>query len=200
MSALLAEPLVFGLIVLAVLIAIFLLWYRGGAEPLSTREVADFLDAAARHGVDKDDPELFAALGRLLSNDDGREFVMLNLIRYRERAQYPQGFDYGDSVTAADKRYARALFPHLLRHGNVPIFIARRSGSFIEPAEATPWQVVAMVRYRSKRDFMRSATAVMGRNVMIHKWAAISITHVFPVQPIFSLISLRLAIGFLRRE
>ena len=83
---------------------------------------------------------------------------------------------------------------------NIPIFIARRRGDFIEPAGATPWQVVAMIRYRSKRDFVRTFSAVMDKNVMLHKWAAISVTHVFPVQPLFSLISLRLTGLLLRRE
>lgn len=195
-----AAPLTWILLVLGGLFAMFLFWYRAGGVPLTEQEVTAFLDEAIRHRVDADDPELFTALQHLLSSDDGREFVMLNLIRYRERAQYPAGSAYGDSAVAADRRYARALFPHLIRYGNFPIFIARRSGVFIEPQDATPWQVVAMVRYRSKRDFIRSARAVMGRNVMIHKWAAISVTHVFPVQPIFSLITLRLAASSLRRE
>jgi hypothetical protein len=122
---------------------------------------------------------------------------MLNLIRYRDKAAYPPGSPYGDSAIEADKRYARAFFPHLLRYGNVPIFISSRSGSFIEPANAEPWQVVAMIRYRSRRDFIRSVSAVMGKDVMIHKWAAIDTTHVFPVRPIFSFIAVRWAVAVL---
>jgi hypothetical protein len=84
-----------------------------------------------------------------------------------------------------------------LRYGNVPIFISSRSGSFIEPENAEPWQVVAMIRYRSRRDFIRSVSAVMGKDVMIHKWAAIDTTHVFPVRPIFSFIAVRWAVALL---
>lgn len=175
----------------------FLLWYRGRKAPLTANEVKAFLDLAVRHGVDVDDPELFAALRRLLETDDGKEFIMVNLIRYRERALYPAGYDFGGTAVDADRRYARALFPRLIRYGNFPIFIARRSGLFIEPPDATPWQLVAMVRYRSKRDFVRSAMAVMGKDVMVHKWAAISVTHVFPVRPLFSLLSVRLLAGAL---
>lgn len=169
----------------------FVLWYGGRTRPLTAEERNDFLRLLHRHGLERDDPGLLAALQQLLAEDDGREFVMVNLIRYRAKAAYPPGFDYGDSAVAADRRYARAFFPWLLRFGNFPLFIARRSGTFIEPAGAEPWQVVAMIRYRSRRDFVRSVTAVAGRDVMVHKWAAIESTHVFPVRPVFSFVAVR---------
>jgi len=52
-----------------------------------------------------------------------------------------------------------------------------------------------MIRYRSRRDFIRSVRAVVGKNVMIHKWAAIDTTHVFPVRPLFDLIPIRLLVA-----
>lgn len=171
--------------------ALFLFWYGGRGRPLAEKEIGEFLGLMTGQGIDREDPELFESLKRLLSRDDGREFVMVNLIRYREKAAYPPGSPFGDSAVEADKRYARAFFPYLLRYGNVPIFISSRSGSFIEPRQAEPWQVVAMIRYRSRRDFIRSVSAVVGKNVMVHKWAAIETTHVFPVRPMFSFIAVR---------
>jgi len=172
-------------------LGIFLAWYGGRTRPLGDGERSEFLELIRARGLDRDDPELFESLQRLLARDDGREFVMVNLIRYREKAAYPPGSPYGDNAIEADKRYARAFFPYLLRYGNVPLFISRRSGSFIEPPNTPPWQVVAMIRYRSRRDFIRSVTAVLDKNVMIHKWAAIDTTHVFPVKPLFSFIAVR---------
>ncbi len=177
--------------------ALFLIWYGGQGRPLVDEEVKDFLALMTSRGIDREDPELFESLKRLLSRDDGREFVMVNLIKYREKATYPPGSPYGDSAIEADKRYARAFFPYLLRYGNVPIFISSRSGSFIEPQHAEPWQVVAMIRYRSRRDFIRSVRAVVGKDVMVHKWAAIDTTHVFPVRPLFSFIAVRWAVAVL---
>ncbi|MEY2624272.1 MAG: hypothetical protein RL412_47, partial [Pseudomonadota bacterium] len=49
----------------------------------------------------------------------------------------------------------------------------------------------------SRRDFIRSVTAVVGKNVMVHKWAAIDTTHVFPVRPMFSFIAVRSAVALL---
>ena len=171
--------------------ALFLFWYGGRTRPLGADEVTEFMQELARAGIDRDDPELHAALQRLLAEDDGREFVMVNLIRYREKAAYPPGSGYGDSAIEADRRYARAFFPYLLRYGNLPIYVSRRSGSFIEPQGATGWQIVALVRYRSRRDLIRTARAVMGRDIMIHKWAAIDSTHVFPTRPVLTLFVVR---------
>jgi hypothetical protein len=185
------------LLIPLVIYALFLVWYGGRARPLVDEEVKDFLALMTSRGIDRDDPELFESLKRLLSRDDGREFVMVNLIKYREKAAYPPGSPYGDSAVEADKRYARAFFPYLLRYGNVPVFISWRSGSFIEPPGAEPWQVVAMIRYRSRRDFIRSVRAVVGKDVMVHKWAAIDTTHVFPVRPLFSFIAVRWAVALL---
>ena len=179
------------LLVVIAILGLFLWWYGGRTRPLTAAEIARFFDLMIARGVDRNDPELFESLKRILASDDGREFVMVNLIRYRDKAAYPPGSSYGDSAIEADRRYARAFFPYLLRYGNVPLFISRRAGSFIEPPNLPPWQVVALIRYRSRRDFVRTATAVADKNVMVHKWAAIETTHVFPVKPVFSFIAVR---------
>ncbi|NBN90879.1 MAG: hypothetical protein EBV24_11410, partial [Actinobacteria bacterium] len=57
--------------------------------------------------------------------------------------------------------------------------------------------VVAMIRYRSRRDFIRSVSAVVDKQIMVHKWAAIETTHVFPVRPILSFITIRLVVATL---
>ena len=54
-----------------------------------------------------------------------------------------------------------------------------------------------MVRYRSRRDFLRFALAIERDDIVVHKWAAIEKTHVFPVQPLVSLIFVRGAVAAL---
>jgi len=180
---------------LAALYAAFLLWYGGRGKPLTAEEIERYLAPLRAHArVEPGEPSL-ADVERLLQHDDGKEFVMQNLIRYREKALYPAGYDYGDSARAADRRYGKALLPHLLRYGSVPVFVARRCGSFFEPAGSERWDAVAMVRYRSRRDFLRFATAVTRDRITVHKWAAIETTQVFPVTPLLSLIFVRGAVG-----
>jgi hypothetical protein len=176
---------------LLLLYGLFLYWYGGNGKPMSADESAALLnELAARAGDDLGRGHL-DEVRALLVNDDGREFVMQNLVRYRPRALYPPGYDYNDDPRAADKRYGKAIFLHLLRYGNVILFVAPRRGNFIEPEGADAWHYVAMVRYRSRRDFLRFALATEKGDIFVHKWAAIEKTHVFPVQPLISLFFVR---------
>lgn len=177
------------------LYALWLVWYGGKGAPLSHDEVERYMAELATHTQSPHDAEMLDAVRALVAKDDGREFVMQNLVRYRAKALYPSGYNWGDNPREADKRYGRGIIPHLLRYGNVPVFIGRRIGDFIEPEGSTDWHYVAMVRYRSKRDFLRFACAIQRADLAVHKWAALETTHVFPVRPILSLIMVRLVVA-----
>ena len=120
---------------------------------------------------------------------------MQNLVRYRPKALYPPGYDYGDDPRAADRRYGKAVIGPLLRHGSLILFVAKRTGTFIEPEGADAWHYVAMVRYRSRRDFLRFALATQRDDIFVHKWAALEKTHVFPVKPLVSLVFVRATVA-----
>lgn len=182
---------------LGVLYALFLAWYGGRGRPLTDDERQHFMAELARHATSPDAQELLEAVRRFVAVDDGREFVMQNLARYRAKAAYPRGAGFGDDARAADRRYGRAIVPELLRRGSVPVFIAARAGRFIEPEGADAWHYVAMVRYRSKRDFLRFALAIERGGIAVHKWAALEKTHVFPLRPVVSLLAVRTTVGAL---
>jgi len=176
---------------LAALYVLFLLWYGGRGKPLDAGEILHYTSALAACCRTEQDRHVLEQVRELVANDDGREFVMQNLVRYRARAEYPPGYGFDDDPRKADRRYGRAIIWPLLRYGNHPVFIARRSGRFIEPDGADPWHYVAMVRYRSRRDFLRFALKIEHEDIAVHKWAAIGKTHVFPVVPLVSLIFVR---------
>ena len=173
--------------------AAFVLWYGGRGQPLSAAEVEAFVTELKTRARGPLDAALIEEVRTLAAGDDGREFVMQNLARYREQAAYPEDMrQFGSDARAADHRYGKAIIPHLLRYGNVPVFIAKRTGSFVEPAQgADAWHYVAMVRYRSRRDFLRFACAIGRNDIAVHKWAALESTHIFPVQPVLSLLMVR---------
>ena len=181
----------------AVLYLAFLLWYGGRGQALTASETEDFLARLAQRAQGPEAQRLLGEVRALVAQDDGREFVMQNLARYRPRALYPPGHAFGDDPREADKRYGRAIVPHLMRNGSVPVFIARRIGSFIQPDGADHWHYVAMVRYRSRRDFLRFALAIEAGEISMHKWAALEKTHVFPVRPLVSLVLVRCTVGVL---
>lgn len=167
---------------------LFLVWYGGRGQPLSPAEIDQFMKEL---GALTTDEAVLQELQTLIAGDDGKEFVMQNLVRYRPKALYPPGYDYGDDPRAADRRYGKAVIGPLLRNGSLILFIAKRTGTFIEPEGADAWHYVAMVRYRSRRDFLRFALETQRDDIFVHKWAALEKTHVFPVKPLISLFPVR---------
>jgi len=182
---------------LAALYLLFLVWYGGRGSPLTQAEIDRALGQLEGGSTHKADPESLGQLRRVLSNDDGREFVMHNLVRWRAKALYPPGSPYGDDVRAADKRYGRAIVWPLVKRAGLVLMVARSAGRFIDDGQSLPWTYVAMVRYRSRRDFLRFVVETEQRKVFVHKWAAIEHTQVFPVQAIISLFAVRLLVGML---
>ena len=182
---------------LVALYALFLAWYRGSGKPLTREEIDYFVSELRKRASDELGMSELADVERFAQGDDGREFIMHNNIRYRSAAAYPPGYDFGPDARAADRRYGKAILPHLLRYGNLPVFIGTRSGSFVEPPGIDRWDVVAMVRYRSRRDFLRFALAITSHRITVHKWAAIENTQIFPVRPLVSLVFVRGAVGAL---
>ena len=190
-------PSTFVVLALTACCLLFLRWYGGRGKPLGSDEIERYLAELAARPQSEHSHGALEQIRALVANDDGREFVMHNLVRYRPKALYPAGHSYGDDPRAADRRYAKAIIWPLLRHGNLMLFVARRAGVFVEPAGADAWHYVAMVRYRSRRDFLRFALTIERDEITVHKWAAIEKTHIFPVQPLISLIFVRATVAVL---
>lgn len=180
---------------LALLYIIFWIWYGGNGQRMSAQEIEEFIRALKSTDLANINEAEIEDVRQLLSSDDGKEFVMQNLVRYRAKALYSEGSPYSDDPREADKRYGKSIIGDLLRYGNLVIFIARKSGDFVKPEGADAWHYVAMVRYRSRRDFVRFLIRANQAEKFMHKWAAIEKTHVFPVKPIISLLAVRTLMG-----
>lgn len=181
-----------------VLYLLFLFWYGGWGKPLTQAEVESLLaEMKRRAGKESpsDESPLLNQFRELTKNDDGREFYMVNLLKFRQKALYPAGSSFGDDPMAANARYSRAILPLLLKHGGHPIFLGPVQGRFLHPNGADDWDQVGIVRYRSRRDMLKMAIEVAEPGVDIHKWAALEKTQVFPTRPIVSLAFIRIAIA-----
>jgi hypothetical protein len=161
---------------------------------MSSAEVEMLLERVRRNAEAVGAPfasDLLMSLRDVAEVDDGREFVMVNLIRYRAKAVYPPGWDYGDDPHAADARYNRAVVPLLLKRACIPVFLGRSAGRFLAPSGSEPWDCVALVRYRSRRDFLGLCADLAKDRADVHKWAAVEATQVFPVDARLSLTMIR---------
>ena len=188
----------------AVLLLVYLLglsWYGGSGDPVKDAELESYIKALTSNaGVrGKDTDKSVNYMRRLAEKDDGNEFIMVNLIRFRETSLYSKDSPWVDETDPmlADTRYGDGVIPLLLKRGSLPIFVSSVSGRFINETTHDEWDMVAMVRYRSVRDMLQMMVEMSSTDLADHKWAAIEQTHVFPVKPKISLVSLRLMIGIL---
>lgn len=186
----------------AVLLLVYLLglsWYGGSGDPVTNAELESYISAMTSNADarGKDTNKAVNYMRKLADKDDGNEFIMVNLIRFRETSLYPKDSPWAGETDPmlADARYGDDIIPLLLKRGSLPIFASSVSGAFINETIHGEWDVVAMVRYRSVRDMLQMMVEMSSTDLADHKWAAIEQTHVFPVKPKISLLSLRLIIG-----
>ena len=134
---------------------LFRLWYDGLRRPLSAGEVDAFMAAMeGRFEATGNDPGVLRAF---LENDDGKEFVMLNLVKAEMGpVRDPQSGEVLQGIEFL-KRYSRRFMPVIFRKGGHPVIVGRKVGGYVD-AWNTPtdpgWTIYGSVRYRSRRDMM----------------------------------------------
>lgn len=96
-----------------------------------------------------------AQLRRLASAPESEPIVMVNLLRFRDRAA---GDDAGVSGAEAYGRYAAAVAPLIERVGGRLLAAAACEESVIGP-DGSEWDLVALVEYPSRAAFLAMATS-----------------------------------------
>ena len=178
-------------LVFAALYVAFLAWYDGwGQSPLTPTEVEEYLAGMPADTQSDDFAERMRQMG---ADDDGNEIYMLNLNRYR----YADG-ENEDAPPAAYRKYGSSVVPMILRNGGHPIYVGTfPSGSIEASDEATDWDEVLLVRYRSRRDFIRMVTSAAYIEAARDRSVAIAYAEVTPTTAQMSLAAPRLIVFLL---
>lgn len=168
----------------ALLYAAFRFWYDGIRRPLSKEEVDAYVEAMrGRAASEVNDPE---SMRTFLENDDGKEFVMLNLVRlHPSEVAHPET---GEMMKprALLAGYLKGFMPALVARGGVPLFSARKVGPYVDAWGVEPdpdWTMVGYMRYRSRRDLMELVGDPRFTDAHGMKLAAMPTTFSFPTQP-----------------
>lgn len=104
----------------------------------------------------------------------GKPVVMLNLLRFNARADYPA--DAGQepcSGREAYQRYSRTAIAKLREIGAEPVWMAQAAASVIAP-EGEVWDEVLLVRYPSPEAFMRMLSMPDYQAATVHRTAALA--------------------------
>ena len=178
-------PLVW-ILVFALYLA-FWSWYVGFRAKIRPDEVEATMQLVREQGFGTDKQR--QALRRFLSEDDGRDFVMVNLLHLRE----PRSASREKLQT-----YQNIFLGQLLRKAGHPVFMARASSANLENLAceaADDWTAAAMVRYRSRRDLMEMLPGTVGSEHHGLKLAALDKTFAFPAGRWFMFGGPRLSVG-----
>jgi hypothetical protein len=175
-------------VVALALYIVFRLWYDNWRGPLSPQEVNDFMNQLSDLKMSEySDPKDLRAF---LEADDGKEFVMVNLVRvHTGELAHPHT---GKPTKGIDllREYGNSFVKVLVRHGGHPVLVMRKVGGYIDSWNTPPdpgWHVAGSMRYRSRRDMMKLALDPSVRDVHILKTAATATTFSFPSQVVLGL-------------
>jgi hypothetical protein len=172
------------LVALAVYVA-FRLWYDNWRGPLTQAEIDSFMAKAAESKMGEySDPAVIRAF---LEADDGREFIMSNLVGLHVQ-KVPHPFTGTPTeVLKLLQEYAKLFIKVLFRHGGHPMMAMRKLGGYVDSWNTPPdpgWHVVGAMRYRSRRDMMELATDPALKEVHPLKAAGTAVTFSFPAEVI----------------
>lgn len=166
----------------AALYLVFRLWYDNWRGPLSKAEIdAFFTEVHGKYGGGNDP----AVLRAFLEADDGKEFVMLNLVKVEPGMVIdPQT---GKELTGREamRRYSDPFVRALIAKGGHPGMVGRKVGPYVDAwqVEGDPgWSIFGLMRYRSRRDLIRLAGDPRFAEIHPYKLLGIPVTFSFPTQ------------------
>lgn len=163
--------------------AVFATWYFNWKGPLTPVEIEAFYQtAASADRPSNTDPEVLRAF---MEADDGKEFVMLNLVRFHDgQVAHPETGDMmsgPELIAGYFGPFSKALF----KRGGHPVMLSRKQGGHIDSwnvAADQGFQIVGAMRYRSRRDLITLVDDPRFADGHKFKLAAIDGTISFPTQ------------------
>jgi uncharacterized protein (DUF1330 family) len=107
---------------------------------------------------------------------------MLNLLRYRERAEYPPGTDASAcSGREAYARYATVALVKVAAVGGRFLWMGSASASLIGP-DTEAWDDVALVEYPSRQAFLQMVAMADYQAAVVHRSAALMDSRLIPTR------------------
>ncbi|MBO6557968.1 MAG: hypothetical protein JJ957_15775 [Pseudomonadales bacterium] len=175
-------PIVYGM---------FCLWYFNWRGPLTKDEIDKFLGIFSELEANKH-TEL-SLIRKFLEDDDGNEFVMLNLIQLHEGKVLHPVTGESQSPRELLTNYFKAFSFALIKRGGHPVLQARTAGGNIDSWNAelnVGFSLTSMMRYKSRRDLVELLIDPAFADSHLFKLAAIERTISYPTQTLLS-VSLR---------
>lgn len=138
----------------ALLWGLFTFWYTDFGGPLTEVEIAAALKTM---GEREAEVETIQTLRAFMESDTGGDFVMVNLLQMNPHPPAVGGAPAGADADALMGIYMEHMLPQMFLRGSHPALFADVVNLAVDLAgieNAEYWDSIALVRYRSRRDFM----------------------------------------------
>ncbi|MEM9422024.1 MAG: DUF1330 domain-containing protein [Pseudomonadota bacterium] len=110
--------------------------------------------------------------------------VMLNLLKFRDEARYPQNSDYEPcSGAEAFARYGEAVLPMIARSGGRQIWQGQQAAMLIGPQDKQ-WSLAVLVEYPSARAFLDMISSDEYQQIVVHRVAALEDARLIAHKPL----------------
>ncbi|QFU76632.1 hypothetical protein EY643_13740 [Halioglobus maricola] len=171
------------MVALAIYLA-FRLWYDGLRKPLSVAEVEKYT-RLLEQSEELDATDL-AVMKKFLEKDDGREFIMVNLLQFNASPIKHPDTGQDARADAVLQEYFRPFMGRVVRRAGHPVITSRAVGGYLDgwntPSDPG-WHAAGLIRYRSRRDFVELSFASSSfQDIHKYKIAALQQTFAFPAQ------------------
>jgi len=128
---------------------------------------------------------------QLFSKSMTDEVIMLNLLRFKEVADYNQFPDIAPTTAITGKEayqiYINQTLPFLEKSGGEIMLLGKSEHFFIGPTDEK-WDLVMMIRQKSLDSFLSFASDQQYQSVIGHREAAIVDSRLLPIEAISSLL------------
>ena len=174
-------------LVIGLLYGAFHFWYGGNGDPLTAEEIAHYVERAEAVS-----PEAVDRVKQLAMTDDGKEFVMVNLNKYRPEPAYADEREASGSSREVEQKYLSMVVPKLFSRACHPVVVTDPVVKMVGADERIDWDRVAIARYRSRQDFLEIMLDPEFSIGVEHKWAALGTSHTMLTVPQLWGVSVRL--------
>jgi uncharacterized protein (DUF1330 family) len=114
------------------------------------------------------------ALEALAKLPDDEPVVMLNLLRFRAQAEYPQGSGHAPCTgREAYRRYGEKAFRHVQTVGGNAVWMGEVQITLIGPTDDA-WDEMVLVQYPSRRAFLQMVADPDYLASTVHRTAALA--------------------------
>ncbi len=171
------------LLIFSSIYIVFFAWYTNLNKPLTDLEVENYIESLKQSSNNE---ESLNVLKKFLSNDDGKQFIMVNLLGYSNNPPLLEKTEGAKNGKELVDYYTSFMFKEMFTRASHPVIFGSVVGPSIEVIgmqDARSWDEIGLIRYRSRRDMMEIIINPEFQNRHAYKIGGLERTIASPMQP-----------------